>query len=216
MVTKFALPFFWALCIFFISALVLFDLLFVRWLKLKNIAWKYTDYFWVGVSAIGFIGTLAEVRDEMHQIQRGMAFDLKLLKLATEYGKGPAVCRYFAPQAEIEKIQKEADATCAWFKVVAPLLPQTPEAVKQMIAMDKLPAMPPIPIYDNFSKLAFKEFNKSVLAINQQVAQIDELPTLEKSGTSDDPLKFFWPAITLIAFALRITKVTGEIKNGSS
>ena len=222
--TKFTLPFFadmlWVSCIF-ISAIVVFHLLFVWVFKLNKIAWKYTDYIWLGVGAIGLIGTSAGVRDvvvvnQMHQIQRGMTFDLKLLKSAIEYGKGPAICRYFAPRAEIEKIQKEADATCAWFKAVAPLLPQTPEAVKQPIAMDKLPAMPPIPIYDNFSKLAFKEFSKSVLEINQQVAQIDDLRTLVKPGASDDPLKVFGPVIMLIALALRITKVTGEIKKETS
>jgi len=103
--------------------------------------------------------------------------------------------------------QNEFDKQCAWFK-------------KALVSLQKLDAKNHTPV-DIMSLAgehpaggddwAYKSFAESVVSYNESLARVAKLEEERKLSLFEQLLQVLGPCILVIALALRITKVTGEI-----
>jgi hypothetical protein len=221
---EFTLPFFaqtkWVLAIFILS------LLFFHWLlichyHLSKAAWKKIDYIWLGIGALGLISAVEVPRNavsenllSLAEIRMGGA--LEMLNWTAKFGTSGAICRTFVrsevslPEPEFSNAQKEYDATCSWFSQVIPMLPTKLEELSEPIAMNKFPPIPSVS--DQAPVWCFKQFRREILNVNQNFATIIQLQENMKRNFFEELLHMLGPMLLAIAIALRITKVTGELK----
>lgn len=206
----------------FVASLVAFDLILVRWLKLGKTAWKRVDYIWLGVGVLGILGSVEVPRtivshNLLAQAEFGMIWSASNLRITAGFGTSPAICRTFVrsefspPEPEFSDSQREYDAVCSWFKSVAKVLPKEPANVTAPIAMESFGPIPATS--DSQLRWAVAEFENAVRGANQQLAEIERLRAIGAQTEFESVLRILGPLLLTIAVALRITKVTGELKN---
>jgi len=225
--TEYEMPFYteatWIIGIL-VVLLIIFDLILIRWCKLGKTAWKRIDYIWLSAAAIGLIGTVEVSRnsfsDNMLSLaERRMLGQLSEPHFAAKFGTGPSICRTFIrsefspSEPEFSNVQREYDVVCGWFTAVVPLLPKKLEEITEPIAMTKFPAIPRISISDEALHWSFSQFSDAVSDVNQQLEVILRLHAIKQREIFEDILRILSPLILTIALALRIAKVTAEIKN---
>ncbi len=222
--TEFALPFFaetkWVVGIFVLS-LGIFHWLLVHHFSLSKAAWKKVDYVWLGVGALGIVGAVEIPRNVVSDnllslAESRMASALRQLHSAAQFGTSDAVCRTFVrspvspSELELSNSQKEYDAACSWFKQVLPMLPMKLEELAEPLAMNRLPTVPTVS--DQALTWSFLQFRREVLIVNQHLATILQLRDNKKRSLLEEVLRLLGPILLAVAIALRITKVTGELK----
>jgi hypothetical protein len=225
--SDFSLPFqaeIWPLLLFFFVLLIVFDLVLVRWLKLGRIAWKRVDYVWLGFSAIGLVGAASQARQfvasnlvRVYDERSMAAYSIARFVLDDDAKDNGYVCRTFVrsqyspPPEEMGRAQRENDAACHWFKSVAALLPKDSRNLG-LLSDQLLPAQPQVDRRD--LKETFDEFRKTVGEYNEAVRMRSDNENAAARSDLENTLIIIFPLLLAIALALRITKVTGEIKLG--
>ncbi len=221
------LPFFTntrAVFAIFVLALIVFDLVLIRWWKLRAITWKRVDYFWIGLGALGLMGAVSQARQVLatgllaySDEQVAGAYSMVRWHIRT-FSEGGGICRTFVrsqwspPEEEFNRVQREYDATCEWFKRVRSTIAQTDQPKAEEIAWENLPPLPHITLSD--LKESVESFRQSVAYYNLWVRKHNELAAKTKRSTCEETLLLLSPVILVVALAIRITKVTAEIKNG--
>jgi hypothetical protein len=207
----------------FSAALVAFDIILVRVLKLGKTAWKRVDYIWLAFGALGLVGAVAQVRRfgaaqqlAMHETFAEEEFK-RLRAMADEYSSDPGIiCRTFVrselspPPEQFLRTQEEYDVACDWAKKAAIALGANVPSPLRQIEMTSVPT-PPIVSDDQLNR-QFKDYSSQVHSFNHRVSNWQTL--VEQAGQSEweVTLTILSPFLLSIALALRITKVTGEIK----
>jgi hypothetical protein len=208
------------LLVFFIS-LILFHAVLVYWFKIGKIGWKIVDYVWVSMAALGLIGSVGQARQLMasnfarrFDQMAPLAYDqLRYTMERYKTGVGDA-CRTFVrgewspPKEDLERMQREYDAVCDWFKNVAERI--VLEVPIKTIDPKTIPSAPSV---------AGKDLNRQIAEFQRDLAQHNEAAqeraSLDKAAERSD-IEWTWlilsPPLLAIAVALRLTKVTGEIR----
>jgi hypothetical protein len=203
--------------------LVLFDLTLVRWFKLSSSWWKIVDYIWLGFAALGLFSTAAQVRklaatDQINMFQQRAAVGLSALRdVATILKARPGpVCRTFIrsqnspPQEEMERAQQAYNQACEWFERLGSIIPREVPMPPKLISADSLPSRPDDSIGD--LKAIIDSFYDQLEYYNQDVEQLLAVYNATRSTDFEDQLIYLGPFLLALALALRITKVTGEIR----
>jgi len=203
--------------------LVVFDLVLVRWLKLGKVAWKRVDYVWLGFAAFGLIGSVAQVRISSASAQLGLfeqrattAFnDAK--SLVDFYATKPGViCRTFvrsehsAPPDQFQRMQHEYDVACQWITQFAKAIPSRPPNPITRIDQSILPPRPEVT--DSALKGKFRGLDRQFGFFNQRVDELEIVRARAGATATEQTIVYLWPFLLAFALALRITKVTGEIR----
>ncbi|HHT9136865.1 MAG TPA: hypothetical protein ACFYEK_06405 [Candidatus Wunengus sp. YC60] len=204
---------------FFVIFLIVLDLLLVRWLKLSKVAWKKTEYVWLGFATLGLIGMAIDAKTllsrnllQQHvERQYGMYVSVRQ---DIEFGTGAAICRKFIRSeyspADLEEIQREYDFACTWFRERLVQLPHDPRPEFPDLVIDIASAMSKVT-----DEMLLEYFHLLSRDIENYKIGLDILQTLQRGANpegSKDALIIFSPMLLAFALALRITKVTGEIK----
>lgn len=212
----------WMILLIFGICLLIFHLVLVRWIPLGSIGWKRVDYFWLLMVVISVVSYASQAR----AILAGYIIDTSNSRVEASYSlfreyismydNSPAICREFVrseyspPEEKLKQIQHEYDQTCNWFHQLAQGISTTPTTPTNPISWSSLPIPPDItekPLVQNIATVrsSLDEFNKQV--------QMHEHLTLQaRRSPSEEMLMIFAPLLLSVALALRITKVTGEIK----
>lgn len=204
---------------------LIFLLIFHGWLvylrPIGDIGWKRVDYLWLGVAVIGLVGQSAQVRqhwytsaNEMSQIIVKGA--LISLKQDADFSIGPAICRTFNRSdfspPNFDPIQAEYNIACEEFTRLTKEIRST-EGNREVGFLDLLDTS------KTRSKLTDPILIKTLE--NLEMAHrhfIDALKEKEdakqktKPTTNEFVLIVFSPFLLMLALALRITKVSGEIR----
>jgi len=213
---------FWALLGLFIFFLIALDLILVRWLKLGKIAWKRVDYIWLAVAALGLLSASSEARRLLatNLLENQKAFtatNYDFLRQQVQFGTGPAICRQFVRTQyspdDLEEAQKEYDLACEFYKSLSASIPanvsekfqpvEIPSNLKKPSVKDKI-------LLEDFNRLdrLFGEYNQSR-------RDLEELIASQSRSNLEVAAAILGPLLLAFALALRITKVTGELKLGS-
>jgi hypothetical protein len=208
----------------FAGLLVALDLLLVRWLRLGKVSWKRMDYIWLGFGALGLLGAVAQVRMESASAQLDMyekraivAFD-SVKSLVEVYASNPGpICRTFVrsefspPPDEFQRIQNEYNTACEWVKQVSEALKT--HATSPPRPIDRASPLPPRPqVSDGALKGMFRGLDRQLAYFDQNIQAFEALRQKSKRTPTEETFVYIGPFLLAIALAIRITKVTGELK----
>ncbi|HEY5893202.1 MAG TPA: hypothetical protein VIT91_08235 [Chthoniobacterales bacterium] len=197
----------------------LFHLICIGLLKFDKIAWKKVDYVWIGVGALGLISTTADNRvllatNSLDLATQRTTFALQYLRQSLVTDPPRYLCTKFVRSefspANFDGIQKQFDSACAWLKTAPKVLPDSDN-----------PPFKPL----NFADTNFPASvtDKTILDIvggicmwfdeyeNRRKA-LEKLQAQTKRREGEFIYRIMGPLLICIAIALRLTKVTGEIR----
>jgi hypothetical protein len=206
------------LLLIFLAFLLLFHVLLVWAWPLGDIAWKKVDYVWLGAAAFGVLAASAQAGRE---ISRSYVDGVEGSRTATAYltlrslldgnfGNCIPRTRAESSPADFDQIVEEQRALCAWSRDMVASMPGT------------LPL--PYPPLEQTGFVSFgrpvrydKEFAKAIdtsaHAYRQQQARYARLLEDARRSESEWVWNVLGPLLIALALALRITKVTGEVRN---
>lgn len=207
----------------FVILLVVFHLVFVRWVKLGPRAWKRTDYVWLGFATLGLSSAAAHARiasasvqvnayeNRVHTAFEHLRNQVELC--ATEPG---IVCRTFIrseaspPADQFAELQREHDAACEWARQVRDSIAQRDSQPLQRLDKAVLPAAPEV------SNVALAETIQDIYArlerFNSTLQAVRTLNDMNRQTAAEQVLVYLGQFLLAAALALRITKVTGELR----
>ena len=200
----------------FLAALLTFDVVFVRIWKLGKIGWKRVDYVWLGVAAIGLFGAAAEVRRmvsanvvEVRKARQIAAYSA--LRNHVRFMTGIVVCGTFVRSEDsptnLNELQREHDEICRFAsRLYKALPPEPPDTLKQEQFRNRPGANSRI-LLEILSEL--DESLATYIATERVVA---ETVAARERTVGEVTFVVAWPLLLAVALALRITKVTGEIR----
>jgi hypothetical protein len=217
------LPFFaklWVVGIIFIVFMVLLDLILVRWRRISAVAWKRVDYIWLGFAALGLIGAVAQSRqltatNFLPYASQTKSLDFRNIRQYIEMEVGsPAICRTFTrtqyspPPEEAERILHEYNRVCEWFNQVSATFPKTEPSGE--IPFTSLPASPEVTLKDLRETVAGLRVTFDYY--NERARYVAMLRASTEHSDAEQALTLVSPLLLAFALALRITKVTGEVR----
>jgi hypothetical protein len=229
-----ALPWFtswvWLLAAFFVATAVFH--VWLVWLKpLSSIRWKQTDYVWLPCALLGCLWTVSSERISIAltrqdlaraRVEGGVAFvrariDLGLTANCQGYWLAPG-----SPTPEaIATEQRELGKYCAWFKRLSEGLSQglSPSvwAKSEAIHIESIAGCRPSgdekSWFRPLEESLFRELEVSVLGYNEAVRRLDDLRSAGEVQTGELLLlRVFGPTLVVLALALRLARVSAEIK----
>jgi len=201
--------------------LLLFHLLLVYWKPIGNVGWKRVDYIWLGVAVIGLVGQSAQVRQHWYATEYEISHykvesALKELKQRANFSIGPAICRTFVKTEyspkNFEQIQAEYNFACAEFGRLTREIRSAGES-RDVGFLDLLDTS------QTRNKLTDSILTDTLT--NLESAHSEFINTLKeradakyktKTTSGEFVLIIFSPFLFMFALALRIAKVTGEIR----
>jgi hypothetical protein len=208
----------WLFGIFFV-ALILFHVVLVYAWPLGKAGWKRVDYIWLSMGLLGVSLAVASSRQTFAQLQLPAA-EAQIETRAgwiedrAQFGVSAAVCRQFVrseyspPKEEFDRIQREYDQLCAWFKTVVERLPDH-LANRQALKVNSLGTFAPPTVTDAY---ALRSLEEAVREYNAALSLRNELQELGQRTDVEFALSILGPFLIGVAIALRMTKVTGELR----
>lgn len=207
----------WILGVFLLT-LAGFHLVFVRWWPLDKVGWKKVDYLWLSLVVLGLIGGVGSARQE---IARGIAASAEsrlesaedLVEDRLSFGQSSVICRTFIrsesspPPEVLDQMQREFDQECAWFRAASDRLPTTPFVKRQFLRIEDF-GNPP----SGGDRSAITNLEYSIRQYNEAVAKVEKISNAAGPSDIEAFIQILGPVLLAIALALRLTKVTGEIR----
>jgi hypothetical protein len=218
------------LAIIFASALIIFHWLLVfvwplnkfGWKPLGKYGWKIVDYVWLLSGSIALVATVFQARQVLATSMLPALESIVSSSVdGAEYYSSPKfydglLCRKFErsqfspPEEEFKRTQKEYNDACAWANQISEHIKgvdrwgiiDIPSLPKPLEATD-----PSIPKLEQEMFDAFKTHN--AIALKRKALQ-----EASKRSESEQFFVIVAPVLAVFALALRITKVTGEIRLG--
>jgi hypothetical protein len=226
---KFTFPVFtnvWIILSIFAAEVLFFHLVLVFWLKLGKRAWKIVDYVWLSLAALGILGAAGQARQLFatntvaSSSQRTQISYMQLLSFVDQFSQEGAVCRTFVrsqfspPPAEFLRAQKDYDSVCHWFWDVQRKLPRLSDVYPDLKEVDlkNLPSEPTVSETDLRETL--RGFHNQVDLYNNDAKEYGSVVGATKQSSVEGLLVFTSPLLLSFAIALRISKVTGELRLG--
>ena len=202
----------------FVALLVLMDVLLVRVAKLDDTSWKKVDYVWLGATAIGILVAGVEAQHLLSQryldgtARKRAATAYESLRGTLERATGLCEQRTRTENSPLNfnEMLNEMRSLCAQSRAAAARMPA------------KMPDS--CPTLDDVGFMPFGEGSKYETSFVQSVVEGAEryraqqkrcAMFIEAAAPSQARLVYsvLGPLMLVFAVALRITKVTGEVKN---
>jgi len=206
-----------------VMALVAFHLSLLRWFPLDKLAWKKVDYVWLSLALLGVIGSVISARQEVARAlistaQSQLEASARLVEDRLAFGRGSAVCRVLvrselSPPAEtFSRVQREYDELCSWFRTASERLKETAFRERGILRLEDLGAPPP----SGADQWAASSLEDAIPEYNKAVTRLRKPSDAAQRSDIELFLAVVAPFLFAVALALRITKVTGEIRPESS
>ena len=207
----------------FFILLLLCHVFFVWCRNLSKRAWKIVDYLWLAVAAIGLVGASANIRVyvahkslESSEVRIANYYGLFRYILETNARDNGYVCRVFErgeyspPEPEFSNAQKEFDRVCAWLK-------QKEKTMPKIFALDGGGS-------DELGEISPMTTNVSLIdvldGLEDQYSHYLEAKDIYKKLESEAKpteieisFSFLAPWLLAFALAIRIAKVSGELRH---
>ncbi len=206
------------LLLVFITMLAALHLTLVRRKNLNDIAWKHVDYVWLAAAALGLFATSAQVDRTLSQRylegterpETAATYSFLRAQLADPAGVCvPRMRSAFSP-ANFDEIVAEQQALCKRAKEIAAKMPT---AFDQNFPPLEATGFEPIGIDSNFEAGFVQSVSRAAELYRQQQLRYAALVKSSEQSTGELVFSVLGPLLISFALALRITKVSGEIKN---
>ncbi len=199
--------------------LVIFHYFLVYKNNLSKKAWKKVDYYWLGVASIGLISLAADVRINVAKkfISSEITYantTLGAVKIITDNPENSHFCmtltKMYSSPSDFDDTELQYQLGCKWLKETSEYFQKVQKNEVPDISFEDLPPV----TFDNVV------LNKDVASIKRWLDEYQiQLGVLKGTKEAAEPsgfesiLFYFAPFLLCIALALRITKVTGEIRH---
>lgn len=203
----------------FVGATAVFHAALVFAWPLGRVGWKVVDYVWL---LFGLLGALSGVQAVRQEIAAGLlpeAEDVLRSEGAAildriAIGASPAVCRTLdpfeaaPPDDETARRQREFDEVCQWFRAAKRRV-QGGLPAERPLTMEALGGGP-VPEAREFSIV--DSLGDAVARYERAHATVERLSLEADQSDAEAALSAIGPFLIAVALALRITKVTGELR----
>lgn len=208
----------WILAIF-VASLACFHLVFIYAHTLGSVAWKRVDYVWLSMALLGMLGAVGSgrelvARNLLDGARARLESSWRFMEMDIEFGTSVAVCREFIrspfspPPQELEQLQRGFNEQCEWFKRAATALRGLKKEEWPLIDFKRLFGLVP----DGGERHVSTSFTRAVESYNDSVREMRTLEAEAKSTGLELVVRLLGPALVAMALALRMTKVTAEIR----
>jgi hypothetical protein len=210
----------------FSVAAVVFHILFVRTLKLDKIAWKRVDYIWLGVGTLGLFGAATEVRrmvatsvlETRNADQRNRYSELRdrVRSMTGSYCRAAAgfplvLDDWFGVEHHSEDERRQYKAVCEFGK---DLLKALPSEAPTTLSDEPFRGFRGLPfgLTDGTLRATIDGVNESLLAYRSAERAVARVTVARERTPAEIAVTVPAPFLLALALALRITKVSGEIR----
>jgi hypothetical protein len=209
----------WLLLGTLVVFLVILHVVLIYWMKLNKVWWKRVDYIWLAFAALSLLGAASEVRrliaGNLVELQRHRVIsDYNFLRQQAEFGTGPVYCRKFIPSefspSNLGELQRDYDLACEYYKALYASLPQqNPDKLEQVNILGALkkPAVSNKGLREDFDRI-----DELISLYNRSQDELNKLTEAQQRSRYEVDFIVLSPLLLVFALALRITKVTGEIR----
>lgn len=216
---------YWIVFFIFVLTGFILHLILVRWRKLGKIAWKYIDYIWLAFATLGLLSATAEVRrftasSIIDQKRASARTDYRIVVMTIDQGADYIWCRELngtlSPIPGIDKLpgslerHKIYKPACDYFKSLQSKFPNDNISELKPVRFPNNLLRPNV-IPQDFRPI-FDDLDRAIETYNQSVSEYQKVNTLRERTSAEEILIVWGPILIAFALALRITKVTGEIK----
>ena len=205
----------------FVVSLALMHFVFLRLWPLGKQGWRKADYWWLAFAALGLVGGPGQVRQFIASSASTQADAMvagryeAAIRLATSYTSDPGpLCVTFVrgpfspPLDEFDRRQRQHDEGCAWIKQLVATLPEAPP--KNVLPETLIGH--PANLTDAAIVNMLGDVRDSFVYFNDALRQRAVLSTMERPSELELAVMMVSPILLSLALALRITKVSGELK----
>lgn len=204
-----------AVLLVFALLTVLFHLLFNRFWRLTEPGAKLIDYWWLGVAALGLVATSGEARRIV------APYEAKNARIHATYAldqlRTSATASYHCQQfvetsynaATLKESQRLEDAGCAWQKLIAASLPSDDKIEVLLDGPFNLPTITP-PLSQDTEDL--RDIFEAKRYADFALADYKTAIALGEHSDAENIFRAFAPFLLAAALALRITKVSVELR----
>ena len=201
--------------------LLMFHAWLVCWKPMGEIGWKYVDYIWLGFAVIGLVGQAAQVRQQWYTSAYEMSHfrvegALMSLKRTANFSIGPAICRTFVrteySPKDFDQVQSEYNFACSEFTRLTKEVLSSGDGrdvgFLDMLDTSKTRAKLTDPILTE----SLRNLDSDHRAFIDALKYRSDAKHKTKPTNIEFVLIVLSPFLFMFALALRITKVTGEIR----
>lgn len=200
------------------TMIILLHLLLITWLKLDDIAWKKVDYIWLAAAALGLLGASTQA-DRF--VSEGILASHERPRIASLYkslratlADPSSVClprtRSAYSPPNFDEIVAEQQALC---KRSAEIAARMPESFANHYPPLEETGYEPLGIMGKYEPDFVRAVARIAEEYRQQQRRYTDLVDATKTSTLESFVIILGPLLISFALALRITKVTGEIRN---
>lgn len=216
----------YALFSVFAVTLIVSHLVLLPLLGFNEVRWQYIDYVWLPLTILGLAGAVqmnrAEVASNYVTVLNSQAMDalIRLHDMTDRHAETESyLCRkgirtdYSPPPAIYDAIERDYARTCNWFKILKLNLPKTLKEVPPDFGLNSFPSPPNLSsVSGSGPKEDIEYFRKGVDQVVDAIERIKVHQIEMKPPFFLIMIKYIGPFVIAIALALRITKVSGEIR----
>jgi hypothetical protein len=204
--------------VFFIF-LILFHLALVWPRNRSKRFWKTVDYFWVSIALLGLFAAVATARKMSAEslnywAEARVKGEKTNLISALRFGTSNAVClsfvrtEYSPPDPELKRIQAEYNEQCDWFKRANQVL-QSSINSSEVVRFEAVGSPPPKG-GDNY---AVPNFEDAVSRYNLSIVELANISEAAHNTPYEKSLALLAPLLFAVSIALRLAKVSGELRH---
>ena len=206
----------WFALLLLLILTVVMHFLFVYPKNLSKKSWKKVDYIWISFTVIGLVGATNNVTKEFSKNKIAVAssrksFQYNFMLSFLDSEDSHIVCREFTRSEyspkDFDAVVDDFDRCCKWSKEVHKIVTSIDTLKNDFVDMSKIPYLQTVNNiwYKNTVLGNIEEYNKIVSEKIENENIIYE--------TRNGSLLFFTPLFLILGLAIRITKVTGELRN---
>ena len=207
------------LLLVFLVMLLLLHVVLVSWWKLDDITWKRVDYVWLGAAGLGLLAASAQaerVLAERYLIDQRVATASNYSFLRATLANPPGVCvprtrSDFSPP-NFDEIVKEQAQLCEKAREIAARMKPLNDSFPALEQTGYEPVGQGAIHVPDFAR----EMADIADAYRQQQSRYAILVEAAKQSDAELIFVVIGPLLLSFALALRITKVTGEVRNAQA
>lgn len=214
---------FWWLSGLLLGLILVLHIVLIWVWPLGKVGWKRTDYIWLTIATLGLISLSGELRRWVSSNRLELAtarVQYSLDSLRSYLVKSPPThfCTEFIRSElsppNLDDIQRQYHLACDWLRTAPAALPKNDDPPFQPLNFDDthVPKGLDAPVLVDTIKWIrhlFEEYEQRRLSLIQTQQQT-------KQTDGEDAQRILSPILLCLALALRITKVTGEVRLESS
>jgi hypothetical protein len=189
-------------------------------LQLGDVGWKRVDYAWVAVGALGLLIQAVQLTDELHKAIYEESHKFRELALynlnqAVADLSGPSVCKpseMATANGSVPAIESDLAKVCAIFSEIRPKSARFNSISPKLIKFIQDKKIDDFAYVDSSVSLKINKLKSKIALYNELDAAAGKAAENTHTGVWSVIFRNIGSVLLVIAFALRLAKVTGEVR----